>query len=270
MSQPIKQFPVQLQTKLQATSLVCPLCSARAPVRGARPRAGPEAPIEQWDAVFICPACGLISSFNLERLSPALLKSLQGTQWAAQLRSHEQAPATRELTHEREANRAHFVSALVISFLIWFVLTGSFNPVDLLWGVVAAFVVARFSYKLAAFDLLSWLASPRRWPAMLSLLWELGRQLLIQNITLSIRVLRPRLDIRPGIVAVPTALRDNVGLTLLGSLITLTPDTVVVDIDQQQGLFYVHWIDVRASEPEAVRELVSADFEERVIRVLQA
>jgi multicomponent Na+:H+ antiporter subunit E len=129
--------------------------------------------------------------------------------------------------------------------------------------------VARFSYRLAAFDPLTWISAPRRWPALAALLWELTWQLVKQNITLSIRVLRPRLSIRPGIVAVPTSVRDDVALTLLGSLITLTPDTVVVDIDQQNGLMYVHWIDVQTTEPEAVRELVAAGFEKRVIRLLE-
>lgn len=267
MSQPIKDIPRTLLKTLQSTDLVCPLCSAHVPPRGVRPGPGPKG--ERWELVFVCPACGLMTAFDVERLSPRLLKTLHGAKWAAQLRRRHQLPAATERSHGREATAGHFLSAFVGTFVLWIVLTGSLNPIDLLWGVVAAFAVARFSYRLAAFNLLKWIAAPRHWPALLELLGELAWQLIRQNVTLSLRVLRPRLHIRPGIVAIPTDLRDDVALTLLGSLITLTPDTVVVDIDQERGLLYVHWIDVQTTAPDEVRSLIAAGFEKRVARLLK-
>ena len=265
----LKEIPERVHIQLQSTSLVCPLCSAPMPARGFRPQPDPGLPTQHWEAVFSCPACGLISTFDIKYLSPRLLKTIQGSQWATQLRQYGPNLPTESVEQELEATPFHFLSVFVISFLTWLVLTGSVQLIDLLWGAVASVLVARFAYRLVAFDLPKWTSSPRRWLAFFSLLWELNRQLIKQNISLSLRVLNPKLPIRPGIVAVPTVLRGDVELTLLGSLITLTPDTVTVDIDQLNGIIYVHWIDVQAAAPQEVRRLISADFEEKIIEWLK-
>ena len=239
------------------------------PARGFRQKKGEDLTTAQWELTFTCPACGLLTTFDVDKVSPRILKSIQGTQWAAQLRQYYYRTPVTEVQHEQQATPYHFFSVFVISFLTWIVLTGTINPIDLLWGSIASLLVARFSYRLAAFDLPHWITSPRRWLAFFSLLLELALQLIKQNVSLSIRVLRPSLPIRPGIVAVPTKLRDDVELTILGSLMTLTPDTVTLDIDQENGVIYVHWIDVQASAPEEIRRFVSADFEEKVIRWLK-
>ena len=97
---------------------------------------------------------------------------------------------------------------------------------------------------------------------------EFVRQIVVQNITLSLRVFSPRLPIRPGIVAVPFRVRGDVNVTLLGSLMTLTPDTVTIDIDQAGGIMYMHWIDVQTTDPRQARRLISRDLENRLMRWL--
>ena len=264
----LKEVPRSLQAKLQTASTVCPLCSTVMPARGIRPKPDPGLLVEHWEVLFSCPACGLLTTFDIEHLSPGLLKTIHGTQWSTLLRQYQEKPLE-EVEQERAATSYHFFSVFVISFLTWIVLTGSFRWIDLAWGIVASLVVARFSYRLVAFDLPRWVSSPRRWLAFFSLLLEFAWQLIKQNISLSIRVFKPSLPIRPGIVAVPTKLAGDIELTILGSLMSLTPDTVTMDIDQESGIIFVHWIDVQALETEEVRALISADFEERVIRWLR-
>ncbi len=75
--------------------------------------------------------------------------------------------------------------------------------------------------------------------------------------------LRPHLSIKSGIVAIPTALRDGVPLTILGSLMTLTPDTVRMDIDPDQGLVYVYWIEVRTTDQSEAQRMIAAGLEEK-------
>ncbi|RPI92923.1 MAG: hypothetical protein EHM39_13250, partial [Chloroflexi bacterium] len=60
----------------------------------------------------------------------------------------------------------------------------------------------------------------------------------------------------------------DVALTLLGSLSTLTPDTVTVDIDERRGVIYVHWIDVRTTDPEEAYRLISARLEQKIENLL--
>lgn len=57
------------------------------------------------------------------------------------------------------------------------------------------------------------------------------------------QVTRPRLNIRPGIFRVTTKLRSEWEITLLSSLITLTPGSVVMEVDPVHGVMYIHAMD---------------------------
>jgi multicomponent Na+:H+ antiporter subunit E len=290
-----------LPREVARATIVCPLCGAGVPARGLRPRGpgprhgqaqrgepqrsdaagggpagggpaggGPprgEPPAERWELVFSCPACGLVSAFASQGLSAASLRHARGSPWAASLRrlSPSVVPALR---YTRAAGSSAFTGTFIVSFVAWLLLTGSLAPLDLLWGLVTALAVTALTYRFAAIQLPARLLAPRRWLALGGLLVTFARQLVVQNVTLAVRVLRPDLPIRPGIVAVPTRLRDDAALTLLGSLMTLTPDTVTLDLDRSQGLFYVHWIDVRSTDPDEAHRLIAADLEEKIDRWL--
>jgi multicomponent Na+:H+ antiporter subunit E len=170
-----------------------------------------------------------------------------------------------QLRYQRRATTRHFVGVFVVSFLTWLALIGNFNVSELVWGGAVSLLISRFTYRFLLFDFWGWMADPYRWLQLGKLLVEFNRQIIVQNMTLALRVFRPRLNIRPGIVAVPTKLRSDVQLTLLGSLMSLTPDTVTMDIDQERGIIYVHWIDVQTTEPEEARRLISESLEEKII-----
>ncbi len=74
------------------------------------------------------------------------------------------------------------------------------------------------------------------------------------------RILKPRY--RPAIVAIPTKVRSDYALLTVANSITNTPGTVVVDVDEERRVLYVHWIDAKTVEPERAREYVSRAFEE--------
>ncbi len=50
---------------------------------------------------------------------------------------------------------------------------------------------------------------------------------------------------------------------------TLTPDTVVVDVDQQKNLMYIHWIDVQNTVPDEMYKLLVHDLEDRIVQWLK-
>ena len=88
-------------------------------------------------------------------------------------------------------------------------------------------------------------------------LWEV----LKANFDVAYRVAHPGLPINPGIVKVTTSLKSDTALTFLANSITLTPGTLVVDIDKEKGVLYVHWIDVKAKDIEAATKIVAGRFE---------
>ncbi|MBD3271021.1 MAG: cation:proton antiporter [Elusimicrobia bacterium] len=84
-------------------------------------------------------------------------------------------------------------------------------------------------------------------------LWEVFKA----NVDVAYRVGHPSLPIKPGIVKVKTSLKSPTALTFLANSITLTPGTMTVDIDEEKGVLYVHWINVTTQdETEATRQVV--------------
>ncbi len=71
------------------------------------------------------------------------------------------------------------------------------------------------------------------------------RELILSNIQIFKIILRPKLDIKPGIFALPTELKTDWEIAILSNLITLTPGTLVVDISDDRKLLYVHAMDIQ-------------------------
>jgi multicomponent Na+:H+ antiporter subunit E len=80
-------------------------------------------------------------------------------------------------------------------------------------------------------------------------------------------VLSRKMNIRPAIVKVPFGVKTDYGVTLIAGSITNTPGTCVVDIDEKERAFYVHWIYATTLEPEKAREEISKVFEKYASKI---
>lgn len=96
-----------------------------------------------------------------------------------------------------------------------------------------------------------WVAR-RLWYALIYLLVFM-KDMFMANIDLARRILHPKLDIHPGIIAVHIPTESDLETTLVGSSITLTPGQLVVDICPEKRIFYVHCVDAR--RPDEVRRV---------------
>ena len=62
------------------------------------------------------------------------------------------------------------------------------------------------------------------------------------------QVIKPKIDITPGIFKMETDLRGDLEITLLAILITLTPGSVVMEVSPDHKTFYIHGL----SLPESI------------------
>ncbi|MFO7896871.1 MAG: Na+/H+ antiporter subunit E [Candidatus Cloacimonadales bacterium] len=84
-------------------------------------------------------------------------------------------------------------------------------------------------------------------------------ELIKSNLDVAFRVVHPSLPINPGIVRVKTKLKSRLGRVMLANSITLTPGTLTVETDGED--FYIHWIDVSASDIDTATEKIVHKFE---------
>lgn len=105
----------------------------------------------------------------------------------------------------------------------------------------------------------------RYWYFLTSYIPTFTWEVIKANIDVAYRVLHPDLPINPGIVKVKTTLKSDTALTFLANSITLTPGTLSVDIDADNGVLYIHWIDVKAMDVKLATEVIVERFE-RILR----
>ena len=94
-------------------------------------------------------------------------------------------------------------------------------------------------------------------------LWEC----LKANLDVAYRVIHPGLPINPGIVKVKTRLKSEIGLTFLANSITLTPGTMTVDLDRDNGYLYIHGINVTNQDIDEASRLIVGKFEAILARI---
>lgn len=102
----------------------------------------------------------------------------------------------------------------------------------------------------------------RLW-AILKLIYLFIQELVKSTIVVIRQVMKPRLDIEPGIFKFTTVLQNDWEVTLLSMLITLTPGSVVMEVAPDENLIYVHAMDAGDYENGV---LVSKDIFEKAIR----
>ena len=101
--------------------------------------------------------------------------------------------------------------------------------------------------------------------AIIRLLLIFARELILSCFTVLKAVIRPKINIRPGIIAVPTHLKSNWEITLLACLITLTPGTLTLEISPEGDVLYVHAMD--AYDAEEIIHQIQNTFESAIMEV---
>ncbi len=133
---------------------------------------------------------------------------------------------------------AQLLINIVVAF-IWMFLNESYTFVDFFLGfLVGVFLL----YLLRRFIPGSFYME--RVVAAIKLMLLFIKELLYANWDIVKIVYRPRLDVEPGIFALPTTLKSNWEITLLANLITLTPGTLSVFVSNDNSKLYIHAMDL--------------------------
>lgn len=134
----------------------------------------------------------------------------------------------------------YYLRALILLTLVYLALTSNLQPSNIVVGVllaVLALVLIRPERKTM---------SPRDYPrslmALVRYVATLAADLVISGLQVARVVLTPSLPIRPGVIAIPSDTKSDLGLALSAHAITLTPGNLVVETDVA-GVMYTHCLD---------------------------
>ncbi|MEH7181198.1 Na+/H+ antiporter subunit E [Neobacillus vireti] len=148
---------------------------------------------------------------------------------------------------------------VVLAFL-WMFIKVSYDPISFIkgyiFGLLVIFVLRRYFHS--RFYLF------RLW-SFFKLILIFIRELILSNVAIVKVVLKPKLDMRPAIFAMDTELTQDWQITLLSSLITLTPGTLVIDVSEDNKTLFIHAMNIGEVEDEI--KSIKSSFEKAILEV---
>lgn len=105
---------------------------------------------------------------------------------------------------------------------------------------------------------------PRLWRLFLVVNWDILRaNLTVARLTLT----RPARTLQPQFATVPLDCRNPYSIALLLGIITITPGTISVDLDEEHGLVLVHWL--HEPDPGGAVALIKSRYEEPIREIFE-
>lgn len=154
-----------------------------------------------------------------------------------------------------------FLVTFLILFGFWLLLSGCFDPLHLVLGLISSFLVTYLSHDLLitkekiGFPL-------KRVVLFILYLFYLAYEIVLANIDVAYRVLHPKMPIDPRIVEFKGRLKSDIGQTVFANSITLTPGTITVDI--KDGIFHIH-----ALSEESAEGLLKGKMENKLLEIFE-
>ncbi len=146
----------------------------------------------------------------------------------------------------------------VLLFCMWLILTANFQTSNVLVGLTVSFSIALLYIKMFIHKKFEFI-SPM-W--FMVYIFVLFKNLLISNMQISKRILRPNMKLSPAIIAVKTDLQSDWKKLLLANSITLTPGTLTLDV--KGDILFIHVIEYDES---LGKESITKEFEDIIAKI---
>lgn len=158
------------------------------------------------------------------------------------------------------------LATAVLSFLVWLVVTWTFDAGSLTTGAIVSAALA-WAFRRVEMDEMRILLVPRRLFWALAFVPVLFLYIVRSNLDVAYRVVHPKLPIRPGITKARTTLTSLPARVLLANSVTLTPGTMSVDL--VGDVLYVHRIYVPEKDADGETQRELAPFESFFRRIFE-
>jgi multicomponent Na+:H+ antiporter subunit E len=172
---------------------------------------------------------------------------------------------------EKASMLSRYVATTIALFCLWTFLTSTvFDEYlagagprgaalqEIIAGAILSLVLAFGGYRYLSARGLS-VFSPKRLLWIMLYVPVFFYECLKGNLDVAYRVVHPKIPIRPGIVAIRTGLKSDVGKLMLANSITLTPGTLTVDVSDEY--LFIHWINVQSTDVAEAGRLIGGRFE---------
>ena len=164
-------------------------------------------------------------------------------------------------------NLKNAILPILMAFVVYVVFSGSTSVYDAITGIIIS-VIAGVLFSEILVTNVSKSLNPMRLGQLVryAFYYFFVAEVLAHKDVIK-RILDPKMPINPGIVRVPYQVSGDYAVVGVANSIINTPGTVVIDLDEEKKLYYVHWIDVTTQEPEKCRAAICESFEKYLSKV---
>jgi multicomponent Na+:H+ antiporter subunit E len=160
-----------------------------------------------------------------------------------------------------------FIALALWAFLVWILLTWTVPAEQLVTGALIAAAVALALAPLGEVVPPWRVLEPRRlaiglWLVIISL-----ARIVRANVSLAVRIWRPSRPLRSGMVVVPTMLRTDAGLGMVGLITSLIVDNQITDLDRDRNVLQYHAVSVPGGDKSEQAESINAPTERILARL---
>ncbi|WP_024891559.1 Na+/H+ antiporter subunit E [Luteimonas huabeiensis] len=139
-------------------------------------------------------------------------------------------------------------------FVFWLLMAEDYSAGNVLMALLLAWAMpqlaARLQREFAQLGNVGILV-----PLGLKLIWDV----VVANVTVALQVLGPEAKLRSGFVWVPLELTNIHGISVLASIMTLTPGTVTAELSEDRRYLLVHCLNI--DDPQRMVDGIKRRYE---------
>jgi multicomponent Na+:H+ antiporter subunit E len=104
-------------------------------------------------------------------------------------------------------------------------------------------------------------------PKIISLIVFFVKELVIASLKVAYDVVTPDFMMKPSVLALPLDAESDLEITILASLISLTPGTLSIDVTDDRKILYVHAMYTPNGDMEILKKEIKQGFERRILEI---
>ncbi|MDX9741907.1 MAG: Na+/H+ antiporter subunit E [Gammaproteobacteria bacterium] len=145
--------------------------------------------------------------------------------------------------------------------IVWLLLVNSLSLGHVLLGALFGLLIPIFTNPF-------WPERPHlaRPLLIVQFIFHLLMDIVIANLQVARTILSPKPSIQPDFVAYPLVLRNEFAITILASVIALTPGTVAAALSDDRKLILIHALDV--PDPQKLIATLKSRYEAPLLEIL--
>lgn len=108
-----------------------------------------------------------------------------------------------------------------------------------------------------------------KFPRLIGLIVYFFKELIFASLEIAWEVITPKPRMESGLVAIPLEAKTDLEITILASLISLTPGTLSLDVSEDREFLYIHAVYIKGGDVEALKNSIKFGFEKRLLQIMR-